>query len=288
MGNLLLVWARAVVFAHLNNLPLVTSYWWGFRWGAWKRNERRKRLYYGYFKESSFHSLLKMGIYKWIFPVVSEPPIVKLAPQQLLGNQVFIFHQVAVNHDLFGPLRHHRSLLTNRIYELLSPALLLQANQFEAPVIAVHIRRGDFKLGNPITPLSFFIDCIKQIRDATAEQWMVTIFTDAAPEEVAEVMALPGTTLAVVKPDILDILLMSKSRVMVLSQSSTFGYWAAFLSEAIVIRPATDWQQIIKTTDSAGRYDEVRLDLTNTAFCPVLKKKIAALKVSPNNSRCTD
>src|ERR1019366_1638433 len=79
LGNLMLVWARACVFAHLNNLPLVTSSWWGFRPGAWIRNERKKRLYWGYFKESSFSERMKMRWYQMIHPVVHEPAVKKLS-----------------------------------------------------------------------------------------------------------------------------------------------------------------------------------------------------------------
>ena len=51
LGNMLLVWARAVVFCKLNNLDLTTSSWWGLRWGALLRRESKKRLYYQYLIE---------------------------------------------------------------------------------------------------------------------------------------------------------------------------------------------------------------------------------------------
>lgn len=53
LGNMLLVWANAFVFAKMNKMELVLSSWWGFHWGAILRKERKKRLYYNYFKETN-------------------------------------------------------------------------------------------------------------------------------------------------------------------------------------------------------------------------------------------
>ena len=125
------------------------------------------------------------------------------------------------------------------------------------PVIAIHIRRGDFKIANPLTPLSFFLDCITSIRSVTGENWPVTIFTDAHPGEIDEILRLPDTFLAEEKPDILDILLMSQSKVIVLSQSSTFSYWGAFLSDAVVLKPFDDWQKQIRNNDINRQFPEI-------------------------------
>ena len=57
--------------------------------------------------------------------------------------------------------------------------------------------------------------------------------------------------------DVVDILLMSKAPYIILSQSSTFSYWAAFLSDATVIRPKNDWQDRIKT--DTGNYLEIKI-----------------------------
>jgi hypothetical protein len=119
----------------------------------------------------------------------------------------------------------------------------------EAPEIAVHIRRGDFKLGNPVTPNAFFIECIRFIRARIKRPLAVTVFTDAHPGEIKDVLALENVRLAEQKPDILDILQMSKSKIIILSRSSTFSYWAAFLSDAIVIKHIDDWQDNIRPED---------------------------------------
>lgn len=246
LGNMLLVWARAVVFAHLNHLPLITSPWWSFHPGAWKRNENKKRLYWGYFKESSYWSRLEILLNKYQYQLIEEPVVKELTAAELEGKKIYRFDKVIVENDLFASIRDYRDLVREGIYKILKPSLLEQLKSYPPPVIAVHIRRGDFKLGNPVTPQSFFIDCINQVRSVAGENWEVTVFTDADADEISEVLALPAVTLASPKPDILDILLMSKSKVIILSQSSTFSYWGAFLSDAVILKPAGDWQQKIR------------------------------------------
>lgn len=255
LGNLLLVWARAKVFAHINDLPIVTSPWWGFRLGAWVRGERKKRLYWGYFKEDSWVKRLRVQFRKNQPGVVHEPPVAKL--EETARNHFFLFDQVITDNDLFGGIREYRDFIREELYQLLAPRLLKQLNQYEIPVIGIHIRRGDFKLGNPLTPLSFFIEGIHTIRSALNEDLPVTVFTDAAAAEVKDVLSLPNVRLAEDKPDILDILLMSKSKFIILSQSSTFSYWGAFLSDAFVIRPSGDWQKKINIAGPNSSYREI-------------------------------
>lgn len=254
---MLLVWAKGCVFAHLNQLPLVTSSWWGFRWGTIKRNEKKKRFYWGYFNESSLIARSLTCINILFYEVIREPPVKQV--EQGTGNKkVFLFNSVITNQDLFGEIRPYRQLVKDKLYGMLTPLLQHELNNYPVTEIAVHIRRGDFKMGNPVTPESFFIDCIKQVRSVCGKEWEVTVFTDAENDEIQNVLALTGVSLAKPKPDILDILLMSKSKVIVLSQSSTFSYWAAFLSNAVVLKPANDWQNEIRSQEINAVTPEIR------------------------------
>jgi hypothetical protein len=254
LGNLLLIWARANRFASINNIPLISSAWWGFRWGAWLRNENKKRLYFGYFKESSWLQRCWLAIKMHTGTVVKNPLIKQADTTQ---NLVYLFDTISTGNDVFADIRDHRQQTRQALYQLLHPAMAKQVEHLPAPVMGVHIRRGDFKIGNQTTDLSFFIDCINAVRDIAGEQWPVTIFTDASKDEIAPVLMLPQVTLATPQADILDLLQFSKSRVLVLSQSSTFSYWAAFLSDAIVLRPYNDWQKQLKNDADKNKYPEI-------------------------------
>jgi hypothetical protein len=261
LGNLMLVWARARVFAYLNNLPLITSSWWALRPGTWIRNERKKRFYWKYFKESTLLQRLEMRFVLHLKDkqVVREPEA-KILSNKEKKDYHFLFNAINVDNDLFGYIRNHREFIKKEIYQIINPDLINQLDKLDVPVISVHIRRGDFKLGNAITPESFFIETITQIRNITGELLPVTVFTDAEENEISNVLKLPATILASPKADILDILLMSKSEIIVLSQSSSFSYWSAFLSEAIVILPHNDWQSNIRNNRDHGmeEFTEIR------------------------------
>src|SRR4051812_47874626 len=75
LGNMLLVWARALIFAKLNHMELQTSSWWGFRWGAFLRREQKKRLYWRYFWETSLRMQIVTSFSLRFKNVIVEPAI---------------------------------------------------------------------------------------------------------------------------------------------------------------------------------------------------------------------
>ncbi len=261
LGNKLLVWAKGRVFAKINELPVVTSSWWGFQWGALIRREKKSRMYAGYFKETSLAKRISMTALLPSKNIIHEPPLRAI---EKVGDKhlVFLFTKVITNEDLFCGLRDHQEVIVRELYGMLTSKMRQQLENYSAPLIGVHIRRGDFKIGNQTTPLEFFIKAIVLIRQTVNEDLPVTVFTDAHASELKELLLIPNIFIAENKPDILDILLLSKSKIMVLSKSSTFGYWAAFLSNALVIRPHYDWQELIKS--DGGKYKEIKWNSENS------------------------
>ncbi len=256
LGNMMLVWAHALVFARINGLEIITSSWWGFRWGTLFRRERKKRFYRNYFKETSF---VKRNLYRWklfFTEVVKDPDISELTPEEKQSRKIFLFQKTIRENDLFKFLRDHQALIKEEIFKVLDDKKKEELNKYENPQISMHIRRGDFKIGNQTTPISYFTDIIHLIRKQTGNNFPVTIFTDGTRDEIKELLTLPQVNVAEDKADILDILLMSNSRILILSKDSTFSYWAAFLSDALVIMAYNDWQDQIKKTNE--KYVEVR------------------------------
>jgi len=276
LGNMMLTWTRGYLFAHLNGLPMVASSWGKIQWGAWIRWERKKRTYWGYFRENSRLDKLRTKWQKRSYPVISEPAVEKIPGA---GNErmLYVFDQVSPGKDLFAPFRPHRTLVKQALFDQLHPGMRQRLGRYQPPVIALHIRRGDFKFGNPITPDSFFIDAILLAREIAGKELPATVFTDAAPEEIATVLALPGVSMAENKPDILDILLMSQSKMIVLSQSSTFSYWGAFLSDAVIIRPAGDWQGALRPAEVNEHIFEGKVDFADAGSVEQLKAGLKAV-----------
>lgn len=263
LGNLMLIWARGLVFARINNFSFVSSLWYGFRLGPFLRNETKKRFYWRYFNETPYWKLMFTRFYSLFAKKIYNPPIDVVKSTGPFAADLYVYNQPAINNDLFEYIRDHHNLIKEELNKLIRPSLRKQLMQYPVPVISVHIRRGDFKLGSPITPLSYFINAIQLIRKTIGVVWPVTIFTDARKQEIIEIFDLPEIYLAEKKPDILDILLMSKSKVMVLSKSSTFSYWGAFLSNSVIIRSPGDWQIKIKSANKNEKYTEVEWDDQN-------------------------
>lgn len=256
LGNCMFVWAHALVFARINHLELVTSRWSRFRWGAILRSEKKNRRYAGYFKEVSYFRWWYLRFVMLFNKIELDPAIEKIQD----GNRTrfFVFTKPYPRRELFKYLEPYEDLIREEIYKLLSPRLQEKLLLIKSPQIAIHVRRGDFKIANPITPNKFFISAISNIRSALNQDLAVTVFTDAEDNEIADILSMEHVSLSTNEEDILDLLQMSKSKFLVLSRSSTFSYWAAFLSEGLVIMHVDDWQKQIKPWGE--KYFEMRYD----------------------------
>ncbi|MFT3980966.1 MAG: alpha-1,2-fucosyltransferase [Ferruginibacter sp.] len=272
LGNMLLVWANALVFAKKNQLPLVISGWWGFHWGAIVRREAKKRLYFGYFKETPLVTRVNYYLRSKITHCIYNPSPVA-AVQPIKQPALFVYNEVITHEHLFEVLEPHLGFIRQELYALLTDGMRAQLDDFPVSGMSVHIRRGDFKISNQATAISFFIKGINAARSAAGYSIPVTLFTDAEKEELAEVLSLGNILVAEKKADILDILLMSKSKILILSQSSTFSYWSAFLSEAFVILKHDDWQHRIR--HDSGSYAEHRFNADDPAHEAMLVQNVS-------------
>lgn len=258
LGNMMLIWARGVVFSHINKCTYITTGWWGFRWGALFRKEKRNRIYFNYFIEPNFWSKHVLKFQLLYQPKVYNPPIT--IKTNFSDPTIIVFDKVVIDNDLFQGLRDYRKIVIEELNSILHPRIKSELKKYSPPKISVHVRRGDFKLGNTLTPLSFFIEGIKQIRKLKGEDISVVIFSDADELELAELFLLDNITLSTGQSDILDLLQMGSSKVIFLSQSSSFSYWSAFISEALVIIPEADWQHRIAYDDAFTGRREIKWD----------------------------
>lgn len=255
LGNKLLIWAKAFVFAQKHRLEFFCAPWWGIHVGSWIRNEKQKRLYLGYFKEDSWMKRIRLLFFQRRAQVIDEPTT-------LVDTAVVLyrFKTVVTSADYFECIKPYRQEVKEALYGMLQPALRQELESMVAPVIGVHIRRGDFKFGSTLTPLSFFIDSIRAIRRAHGRELPVTVFTDAYADELSELLALPAVSISAAKADIVDILLLSRSKICVLSISSTFSFWGGFLSEGIVLQHPDEWHPTLRPLSVNDQHYEGKFD----------------------------
>lgn len=243
LGNQLFPLMKAYVFARLNNLPVIVVGYHQLKIGVYLRNEKTKRNYNNYFifqKGLIGESLDKLKAKKWA-DGKREPALNKEATLE----KSYVFGDIPHWSDYFAQLRDHRQMVINEFWQLLSNPIKQLVDREATPCIGVHIRMGDFrklqagedfkKAGAVRTPEFYFVEVINTIRSISGKDLPVTVVTDGYRHEFEQLFSLKNVTLLEGNPDIVDMLVLSKSKVIVTSAASTFSYWAGFLSDVPVI-----------------------------------------------------
>ena len=287
LGNKMLVWARALVFSQRNSLPLFVSRWAEVKLGPFLRGEKSKRQYWGYFSGENNPGIIQKILFYCLYKKVHEPSTKKvLSPGSV--KKLYFYDTVPDWIDYFDGLRGHEDLIRDSFFSMLTAKYReILANE-KTPVVAVHVRRSDFRELKPgevhrdscnvRTPIQYYLRTIELLRSESGQALPVTIFTDGHKEDVLELLALPNVTLADPNPDIVDLLLISRAKCIVVSANSTFSYWAAFLSEALVItNPAHEIN--IRSKDLRENFFEGPTH-DHLGSCDLFRKNIARLKLN--------
>lgn len=250
LGNMLLVWARAVLFAHINSLPVVAPIWGKIAIGPYLRGERDKR-YYGnlFFNKdyvSKFNYFLASLKKKQLHynPVISKMELSNLEVKEI-DCHLFIFNQLPHWSDFFIDLKEYQAIVKDKLLASIRPSVLEVISHRPTPQIGMHIRMGDFrvlkpeddftKLGGVRTPFNWFIRVIDAIRGIAGYDVPVTIFSDGYDYELSELLKLPQVSRASPASALSDMLTLSRSKLLVASSGSTFSYWASYLGQCPTI-----------------------------------------------------
>ncbi len=285
LGNMLLVWARARVFADINNLPLIQSSWVKPRVGWLLRGEKHPRLYIGYFVSPSLIDMArKWWVLKTYYQII-DPEISQIASRN--SRVCYVFRQLPHWSDFFAGLKEYRDQLRSHIYHMLTMKYRRRLTEIQAPVIGVHIRRGDFRelranedfanVGLVRTPLSYFCTLISEIRDFCGTCLPVTIFSDGKDHELHDVLLLPNVHRASANADIVDMLLFSRSKLLITSAGSSFSSWAVFLSDAPALIHPDHVHAPIRSNEINKKFFEGGVRGSNITWPDLLKQNIRNL-----------
>lgn len=233
LGNKLIVWAHGVQFSDAYQLKHYTVGWFDFKVGTFLRQEKRKRLYFGFFKRSilDFNFFYKVVFYKKIYnpTTLSEK-----------RNVVYIFNKLPEFPNYFLRINNSRELIREYFYKLVADKHLEILKKSSLPEIAVHVRRSDFFINENLeigsvcnlqTPLKYFEKKILEIRESFNSNLHVTIFTDGNFIDVSDLLILNNVHFSADNSDIVDLLLMANSKYLITSPGSTFSLWAQFISK---------------------------------------------------------
>ena len=233
MCNRLFPWAYAVIYSELNHTPYHINGWYKTQIGPWLRGERVKRFYALYFKDEADLPGYFLRRFFSKNNILYNPSLV--TNWDKAKYHTVIFNSIPNSSVYFDELQGYAELLSDRLQAMIAKKIKKQINHLSAPEIGVHIRRGDFSKGSDLEGEQYFIDAIHFIRSEFGSSLKVTIFTDGFGHEINSILQLPDTTIHYGKSDIEDLILLSKSRYIITSHSSTFSYWAAFLSKAVIV-----------------------------------------------------
>jgi Glycosyl transferase family 11 len=281
LGNQLFCILKASIFAHTHNLPIFFSRYNQFHLGTYLRGERTKRKYFGFFtfqknfiRERIDRLRIRSKLHK---NLVKEPEL----NQNIFGNTTYLFEMIPHWSDYFKDLKEHRSLVLDIFDKMLKNEIKADLLKLESPSIGVHIRMGDFrklksnedfsKVGAVRTPLDYFINVIKDIRKMAGNDLPVSLFTDGHEHELKDLLKLKNVTLVKGNSDIVDLLLLSKSKVIVTSAGSTFSYWSGFLSESPIIMHPDHIHRPIRIIHQSSNCYEGVLEAANSGLVNYIK-----------------
>ena len=284
LGNKLFIWAKAMVFAKLNNLPLVVSGWTQFQLAPILHGGDF-RFYWNYFRPVCEVGFFDRQRIQRKAQIILDPPLV----QTSLPDRQVIYEFTQIPHwgNFFGDLKPHRDGVCEAMLGMLSQSCRREYDKARKPVVSLQVRMGDFlrlrpgedfaKVGGVRTPLDYFINVINFIREIHEGVVPVTIFSDAPARQLRELLILPNVQLAPHRRAVVDMLLMSASKVLVTSAGSTFGYWAGFLGEsAIIMHPDHIHQPIRPLLVNKTFYEGAAP--ASVQMCPqLLKQNIVAI-----------
>lgn len=239
LGNRLLPWARCAIFSEVNGAIMLAPYWTNLKIGPMLRSESDSRLYMGLFQRAPEEmSHLRAFCLRPFLEVQSEPEEISTPVIHSNSNSLFLF---SGRGSFFKPLLGWESFLHNRLRSIVRPKWLSYLNSRPRVPIAIHVRRGDFSptnnskepnfVGLVYTPLSWFIDSLKQIRQAMGYCAKAIVVSNGDPTELRELLEQENVEWVESPNAICGILTLSKADVLMASGTSTFSCWASFLGD---------------------------------------------------------
>lgn len=233
--NMLFIWARAKLASVQYDVAMIPPQWTKpFRIGPILRQEKSLRYYTKDFSSSNFPVIKKLKLLTLAkrFP---EEDIVNINLKDSQGDNIFVFQGFK---KYFVPILNHRDIIYDELIDISSEVVISSfENVKHEQYIGVHIRRGDFRIAKQTIPTDWYIKTCKFTRNLLGDEIPIKVFSDAPVSELQDLMNLPNLNLIEGNPALLDLLMLSNSKIIIGTSMSTFSLWAAYLGGAITIWP---------------------------------------------------
>lgn len=235
LGNILFPWARAVIYAEKNNLLKINTTWRSLKVGPLLRGELDTRGYSDLFDDNNIS-----GIKKFILLVFGKRILEKYSEGSILeGNRWPILVIFTGMKNQMQDILHDSQIVKKELINITRKKNLEEIEVFDGKGISIHIRMGDFytpasedeiRAGktNCRLPIEWYISVIEKIRTNVGHDVQVNVFSDGTDDELRKIMLLKNIKRHYYGSAIADMLALSKSEVLIVS-NSTFSLWASYL-----------------------------------------------------------
>jgi hypothetical protein len=233
LGNMLLPWARCVLWCRTRSATTVAPAWAKLRLGPYLRDERDKRQYH-LFHDGRYLTGSKRLLALLFRPLLSEKWATR--PDEEIAGRIVVFRGMK---GLFDSLIGHEQELGRELRAITRREYLPELHP--VPFAAVHVRLGDFTnkgaagaaalRGGEVNlriPLDWYVHALQELRDAAGANVPALVFTDGSEAEVGRLLALPAVTPYRGASAVTELLAMAGATTLIAS-GSTFSMWAAFL-----------------------------------------------------------
>jgi hypothetical protein len=258
LGNLLFVWARAIVYADKFSLPILSPNWRTFKIGTYLRFEIDKRTYTSIFIKNGIK-----GFKKYLIQLYSIQQIQNSKIKSFLNiPEVIIFS--GMKNQMTDIINDH-ILIKKTLYSILSEDVIKLIDLNNPISIGVHIRFGDFqpenenllRLGKTNTriPINWYITQINKLKQKFGNNIHFKIFSDGSIDELSQVLSIENVMLVQGGNSLSDLVSLSQSKIII-SSNSTFSLWASYLGRCHTIWfPGTKRFDLFKDNESCIEFE---------------------------------
>jgi hypothetical protein len=166
-----------------------------------------------------------------------------LDPQQMRNAPGGLLRLFDGRDDSFTRLNRHQRRLRADFEQIIAPRHRQRVDRLAIAPIGLNIRLGNDFAPPPTTggygwvgwlqqtPLSWFVETLLLIRERAGWPVPAVVVSDGTATQLEPLLALPAVTWLARSNTVVDLLCLSRTRLLLGSGSSSFSAWAAFLGQ---------------------------------------------------------
>jgi hypothetical protein len=245
LGNLLLPWARALVYARPRGIAVEWPIWSQYYPEAWEHGDRDKRFYGTFFRRTADYAPpqrvweTERIPFRWF----RKKSILKFSEDQKSDFEASVEPAVLCFHGLgsfYKDFLGHNTQIWDELRKI-SRLNLSKARERGRGAIGVHVRLRDFSRLGWATPIDWYVEQVSEIRKRLPHK-RVVVFCDDGPRGIERLLAFNDVEYSSTSSNaLLDLAHMSGVDGMIVGNGSTFSGWAIFFGGMPILTWADEY-----------------------------------------------